>query len=413
MTETNSPKGPHAVPFFRPDITDDEIKAAVASLTSGWLTTGPRVKAFEEQFAKAIGAKYALALNSATAALHLAVEALGLQAGQGVLVPTQTFAATAEIVRYLNAIPILVDCDPVDSNMDLLDAERKMADLKAGRLPPSIPKDTKIVGIIPVHVAGIMMDMSAVQAFASRHGLWVVEDAAHAFPSGIKNKDGSTTMCGQNTSAVACFSFYANKTITTGEGGMAATDDEKLYMRMKLMALHGLSHDAWSRYAGGRQWDYRIIAPGYKYNLTDVAGAIGGVQLQRAEAIRVQRAHRASQYFKNLAGLDVLQLPRDPIDRLHSWHLFRVHLHLEKLKVDRNEFVDAVREAGIGCSVHWRPLHLHPYYEETYGWSSSSLPRATEDFARTFTLPLFSAMTDTDVDAVCSTLHDVARRFRR
>ena len=250
------------VPFFRPDITDAEVNEVAASLRSGWLTTGPRVKRFETEFAQAVGGKHALALNSCTAALHLALEALGLRANEGVLVPTFTFAATAEVVRYLNAIPILVDCDPATGNMDLADAERKLADLRAGRLPPSVPKGTKVKGIIPVHVAGQMMDTHAVNAFARTHQLWVVEDAAHAFPAALRVDDGAPWQrCGENTSSVTCFSFYANKTMTTGEGGMAVTDDDKLYSRMKLMALHGLSHDAWDRYSGGVWfWAARGIA---------------------------------------------------------------------------------------------------------------------------------------------------------
>jgi dTDP-4-amino-4,6-dideoxygalactose transaminase len=399
------------VPFFRPDLTEREFEAAVASLRSGWLTTGPRVKEFEDAFKAAVRGKYALALNSATAAMHLAVEALGLKPGQGVLVPTQTFAATAEIVRYLGAVPILVDCDPIDSNMDLSDAEQKLEDLRAGRLPPSIPRDTEVVGIIPVHVAGLMMNMTSVRTFADKHGLWIVEDAAHAFPAGIRHPNGALMMCGENTAAVTCYSFYANKTITTGEGGMAVTDDEELFKRMKLMALHGLSHDAWARYAGGRQWDYRILAPGFKYNMTDVAGALGCVQLERAEEIRLKRVARVHQYQDAFANEDALALPRDPDNRLHSWHLYRVHLDLGKLTVDRNGFVDALREEGIATSVHWRPLHLHPYYQELYNWKSEQLPHATEDFARTFTLPLFSAMTDGDAELVITSVKGLLKKF--
>jgi dTDP-4-amino-4,6-dideoxygalactose transaminase len=409
----NAPAAALKVPFFRPDITQRELDAAVASLSSGWLTTGPRVKEFEDKFKAAVRGKHALALNSATAAMHLAVEALGLKAGQGVLVPSQTFAATAEIVRYMGAIPILVDCDPIDSNMDLQDAAQKLEDLRHGRLPASIPRDTEVVGIIPVHVAGLMMNIDAIKHFAQKHELWIVEDAAHAFPSAIRNPNGSLTMCGENTAHVTCYSFYANKTITTGEGGMAVTDDETLYMRMKLMALHGLSHDAWARYAGGRQWDYRIMAPGFKYNLTDVAGALGCVQLERAEEIRLKRVARVLQYNEAFASVEALRVPPNPDNRLHSWHLYRAHLDLPRLSVDRNGFVDALRELGVACSVHWRPLHMHPYYVETYGWKEEQLPQATEDFAQTFTLPLFSAMTDDDIAIVINSVKQLMKKFAK
>jgi perosamine synthetase len=402
------------VPFFRPDIGDDEVNAVAASLRSGWLTTGPQVQRFESDFAKAVGAKHALALNSCTAALHLAVEALSLKPGQGVLVPTMTFAASAEVIRYLNAIPILVDCDPVLGHLDFADAEQKLADLRGGRLPPSIPRDTKVVGIIPVHVAGVMMDMAAVDAFAKQHGLWVIEDAAHSFPAAWRKDETSLWQkCGERTSSITCFSFYANKTMTTGEGGMAVTDDDALASRMKLMALHGLSHDAWQRYSGGRSWDYRIVAPGFKYNMTDAAGALGVVQLSRAPELRRERERIARHYLETLRGTDAIELPPVPANREHSWHLFQISLVLEKLTATRDAFVDALKEAGVGCSVHWRPLHLHPYYEETFAWPREAFPVATARFDRTLTLPLFSGMRAEEIELVVGTMKDLCRRFRR
>ncbi len=269
------------VPFFRPSITEAEIAAVTACLRSGWLTTGPRVRRFEAEFAAAVGAPLAVAVNSGTAALHLAVEALGLKPGQAVLVPTMTFAATAEVVRYQGAAPLLVDCDPVAGLLDLDDAERKLADLRAGRTP--LPPDLDVVGVIPVHVGGLMLDVAAVREFARRHKLWVIEDAAHSFPAAWRaGPSAPWRRCGEDTAAVTCFSFYANKTITTAEGGMAATSDPALADRMRQMSLHGLSHDAWKRFEGNSSWDYRIVAPGYKYNMTDVAAAIGGCQLARA-----------------------------------------------------------------------------------------------------------------------------------
>ncbi len=399
------------VPFFRPSITEAEIAEVVACLRSGWLTTGPRTKQFETELARQTGGKHAVAVNSCTAALHLAVEALGLKSGDAVLVPTMTFAATAEVVRYQGAVPLLVDCDPVTLNMDLADAERKIKQLRAGHTPLS--PALRVVGVMPVHVGGLMMDMEAVQAFANRHDLWVVEDAAHSFPAAYRHASPSSSgvaegesigsrwqRCGENTAAVTCFSFYANKTMTTGEGGMAVTDHADLADRMRRMSLHGLSHDAWKRYAGDNAWDYRIVAPGYKYNLTDVAAAIGIHQLARSEDMRCQRETIARHFRERLADVEQLELPPDPADRVHAWHLFPIRLRLDRLSIDRNDFMMALRERGVGCSVHWRPLHLHPYYEETFGWQPGHLPVASAQWPRLITLPLFPGMQPDEQDHV-------------
>ena len=420
---------PLQVPFFRPSIGEEEIGEVVACLRSGWLTTGPRTKQFEADFARRVGGKHAVAVNSCTAALHLAVEALGLGPGQAVLVPTMTFAATAEVVRYQGAVPLLVDCDPLTLNMDLADAARKIEQLRAGETP--LDPSLRIVGIIPVHVGGLMMDMDEVHAFADRHGLWVIEDAAHAFPAAFRSGgqrakcrglaasaaggspptlDSSWRRCGENTAAVSCFSFYANKTMTTGEGGMAVTDDEQLAERMQQMSLHGLSHDAWKRFAGNHAWDYRIVAPGYKYNMTDIAAAIGLHQLHRAEPMRQDRERLARLYIEQLADVEELDLPIDPPDRIHSWHLFPIRLRLERLSIDRNEFIVKLRESGVGCSVHWRPLHLHPYYEETFGWLPEHLPRATTEWARLISLPLFPGMSNEEFQHAAETVRRLCRQ---
>ncbi len=394
-----------AVPFFRPDLSGGEIDEVVATLKSGWLTTGPRTKRFEEDFASAVGARHAIALNSCTAALHLAVDALGLKAGDAVLVPTMTFAATAEVVRYLGAVPVLVDCDPATLNVDLGDADRKLDALRAGRLPVGVTRGATPVGIMPVHVGGLLIDPVALRAWAKARNLWVVEDAAHAFPAAFRSAaDAPWVRCGAGTADVTCFSFYANKTITTGEGGMAVTDDPALADRIRLMSLHGLSNDAWARYSGGRAWDYRILAPGFKYNMTDVAAALGLVQLARAEAMREARAEIAERYFEGLADVEEIELPASPADRIHAWHLFPIRLRLERLAVDRNHVIDSLRDAGIGCSVHWRPLHLHPYYADSFGWRPEDLPVATREWERLVSLPLFPGMTPEEVETVMRTL---------
>ncbi len=398
------------VPFFRPDLSEMEVAEVVATLRSGWLTTGPQVKRFEEEFAPAVGAPHALAVNSCTAALHLAVEALGLKAGHAVLVPTMTFAATAEIVRYLGAFPVLVDCDPATLNLDLEDAQRKLEALRAGRLRAEIPAGTRAVGIIPVHVGGLMLDVERLQAFAAENELWVVEDAAHAFPAAWrKSVSAPWQRCGDGTAAVSCFSFYANKTITTGEGGMATAADPELAHRMRLMSLHGLSHDAWGRYTSGGSWDYHILAPGFKYNLTDVAAAIGIHQLRRAETMRLARQSVAEHYFEAFSQTDELELPTRDENRVHSWHLFPIRLRLERLSIDRNAFIDELKARGVGCSVHWRPLHLHPYYEETFRWRAEDFPCATEVWERLVSLPIFPGMREEEIAHVIETVRNLCR----
>lgn len=381
------------VPFFAPHLTEREIEEVTATLRSGWLTTGPQVKNFEREFADAVNADYAVALNSCTAALHLAVEALGLKENQAVLVPTMTFAASAEIVLYRNALPVLVDCDPVTGNIDLADAEEKIAKLKKGELKCADGKSYEVVGIIPVHVGGNMLDVLAVKDFAAKHNLWIVEDAAHAFPAAWRTSpDEPWEQCGENTADVTCFSFYANKTITTGEGGMAVTNNAELADRIRMLSLHGLSNDAWQRYSGSGSWDYRIVLPGYKYNLTDIAAAIGRCQLARAEEMRKLREAVAEFYLESFSQPPEFDLPPFPENRIHSWHLFPISLNLESLAIDRNEFIEELKRKGVGCSVHWRPLHLHPLYQERFGWSEIDLPAATKLWSRLVSLPIYSSM---------------------
>jgi len=402
------------VPFFRPELGPSEIEEVVAVLRSGWLTTGPRVKRFEQEFANAVRAPYAVAMNSCTAALHLAVHALGLEPGQGVLVPAMTFAATAEVVRYEGGIPILVDCDPSTLNMDLQCAERTVEDLRSGTALAGLPRDLPVVGMIPVHVGGMMMNVDDINAFASRHNLWVVEDSAHAFPAAWRRlPEEPWQYSGQQTAAISCFSFYANKTITTGEGGMAVTADAELASRMRLLSLHGLSQDAWDRYSGNGSWDYRILAPGYKYNMTDIAAAIGIHQLARAEDMRRTRETIAQEYLRRLADVEELALPPTNTDRIHAWHLFPIRLRLETLTIDRNSFIKKLGEAGVSCSVHWRPLHLHPYYEQTFGWRVADLPIASAVWTNLVSLPLFSTMRSNEIDAVVHAVRTSCRRASR
>jgi dTDP-4-amino-4,6-dideoxygalactose transaminase len=406
------------VPFFQPQIGEHEISEVVETLRSGWLTSGKRVQLFEKNFAAAVGAPYAVALNSCTAALHLAVEALGLKAGQGVLVPTMTFAATAEVVRYLGAIPVLVDCDPVTGNMDLDDALRKTQEFESTDYTDYTDvqkaERAKVVGMIPVHVGGMMIDGKALSELAEARNLWIVEDAAHAFPAAWRAKKSDPWVrCGQMEEGerrVVCFSFYANKTITTGEGGMAVTGNAELADRMRLMSLHGLSQDAWERYSGGSSWDYRIIAPGFKYNLTDIAAAIGIHQLARAEEMRRERESIARFYLEAFGDVAEIELPPADANRIHAWHLFPIKLRLEQLSIDRNQFIEQLKAAGVGCSVHWRPLHLHPYYQETFGWREEDFPVATALWQRLISLPIFPGMTMDEMEHVVATAKGICRR---
>jgi dTDP-4-amino-4,6-dideoxygalactose transaminase len=391
------------VPFFRPSLQQQELDEVAMTLRSGWLTTGPQVHRFETQFASAVGANTAIAVNSGTAALHLAVEALGLKPGQAVLVPTMTFAATAEVVRYQGATPILVDCDPVTLNMDLQDAERRLRSSK-----------DKVVGIMPVHVGGVMMDLGRLKQFAKKHKLWIVEDAAHAFPAGWRRTEKAEWLHRSNGSkSVTCYSFYANKTITTGEGGMAVTNNRRLAQRMKLMSLHGLSHDAWDRYSTNGNWDYKIVAPGFKYNLTDIAAAIGVHQLRRAETMRRKREQIARTYLRALGSVEQVELPTPHVDRKLSWHLFPIRLCLSQLRISRDRFIEELKQAGVGCSVHWRPLHLHPYYQKTFGYRAKDFPVATAEWKRLISLPIFPGMTDEEIDHVVNTVERICARHAR
>jgi dTDP-4-amino-4,6-dideoxygalactose transaminase len=405
MATSISSSAPGSVPFFRPSLNDDEIQEVIDTLRSGWLTTGPKARRFETQFAAAVGGEHAVSVNSCTAALHLALEALGLRPAQGGLVPTMTFAATAEVVRYEGAIPILVDCNPETQSLDLDDAARKLAQLRDGELPQSVPKGTQVVGIIPVHVGGLMLDCDAMLAFAFREGLWVVEDAAHAFPSAWRRGPSEPWQrCGEGTADVSCFSFYANKTITTGEGGMAVTNRAELANRMRMMSLHGLTQDAWNRYSVSGSWDYKIDAPGFKYNLTDIAASIGIHQLARAEMMRVEREGIAHIYLSAMRGIEEIELPAEDVNRIQSWHLFPIKLRLERLTIDRNTFIEKLKDDGVGCSVHWRPLHMHPYYQETFGWRPEDLPVATALWPRLISLPIFPGMQNEEIEHVIQTV---------
>jgi dTDP-4-amino-4,6-dideoxygalactose transaminase len=397
------------VPFHRPDVGEEEIAAVTSVLRSGWLTTGAQCKQFEAEFAEFVGAKHAVALNSCTAALHLALEAIGLKQGELVLVPSLTFAATAEVVVYFGATPVLVDCERDTFNIDVAAAERTIDKLQAGRPVGGAVRNGRLRAVLPVHYAGQMADVDGVAALASRHGLSVIEDAAHALPAAAKAKDGKWRSVG-TTAEQTCFSFYANKTITTGEGGMLVTQDEALANRARLMSLHGLSRDAWNRFAAGGTWDYKILSAGFKYNLTDVAASIGREQLKKAQGLAEARARIAGRYAELLSDIEEVELPKARSDRRHSWHLYVLRLHLDRLTIDRNAFIEALNAEGIGTSVHWRPLHLHPLYQDRYQYAPDEFPVATAEWKRCVSIPIFPSMSDAQIERVADAIRSIARK---
>lgn len=381
------------LPFHMPDIGEEEVSEVVQVLRSGWLTTGTKAKQFENEFAAMVGARHAIAVNSCTAALHLALEAIGVREGDEVIVPTMTFAATAEVVAYLRAKPILVDCTPDTLNISPDCIER------------AITPRTK--AIVPVHFAGHPCEMSQIQAIASAHNLAVIEDAAHALPARYRGK-----MIG-SLSELTCFSFYATKNITTGEGGMVTTDDSALAARVRIMSLHGLSRDAWSRYTAQGSWYYEILSPGFKYNLTDIAAALGLAQLAKCDRFWKARDRLAALYRDGFRDVPELLCPSAAAHVQHAWHLYVIRLNLESLRIDRNEFIAQLQQAGIGCSVHFIPLHLHPYYRETYGYQPSDFPTAQAAFERIVSLPLYPKMTEADIQRVITVVRDIVKGNRK
>jgi perosamine synthetase len=394
-----------SIPFYRPSVGQAEIDEVVDTLRSGWLTTGPKTSQFEREFAAYVGRKHAVAVNSCTAALHLALEAIGLKSGDAVVVPTMTFAATAEVVRYFNAQPLLVDCRSSDLNLDLADAEK--------RVQWALDRGQRVAAIIPVHYGGQIGDMSGVIALARKYRLCVIEDAAHCCPAFYRETEEAPWKPVGAESDMVCFSFYANKSITTGEGGMVCTDNEAHADRIRIMSLHGISKDAWKRFTAEGSWYYEIVAPGYKYNLTDIAAAIGIHQLRRADELHCKRTALAEYYTDQLQSLAELEVPRCQPNRVHSWHLYAVRLRLEQLTIDRARFIEQLKARGVATSVHWMPLHMHPYYREIYGYAATDFPVAAGIYPRLVTLPLFPDMTLDQANYVVQCIRAVIAEHRR
>ena len=385
------------LPFALPEIGEEEIAEVVDTLRSGWITTGPKSKRFEENFAAAIGGGVeAVSCNSATAGLHLALEALGIGAGDQVLTTPYTFTASAEVIRYLGADPVFADIDPRTFNLD-----PTAATAAAGRCE-------RLKALLPVHIAGQCCDMDALGTLAGKLRVPVLEDAAHAFPATFAGRPVGTL------SEVTVFSFYATKTITTGEGGMVVSRDERLLRRVRTMRLHGIDRDVFDRYVSAApQWYYEVVAPGFKYNMPDIAAALGIQQLKKARRFLERRIAIARTYSEALAGLPlrtpVVARPAD----VHSWHLYIIQLELESLTIDRARFIELMAEQGVGCSVHFIPLHLQPYWRDRYNLKPDSFPVALDAYQRAVSLPIYTRMTDVDVERVIRAVRSIATRFAR
>lgn len=387
----DTPNGMH-VPFHRAPVGEEEAKAVSEVIRSGWLTMGPKAFEFEKEFAKYVGAPDAIAVSTGTAALHLALEAAGVRESDEVLLPTTTFTATAEAVTYLRARPVLVDIDPVTMNLDPEDAARR------------ITPRTK--AIIPVHLGGQPCDLKEIDTIAGAHNLTVIEDAAHALPSEYRGKH--IGQIGEFT----CFSFYATKTLTTGEGGMVTTKNPASAERIRLMRLHGIERDAWKRYRDDGSWRYEVVEAGFKYNLTDFQAAMGLVQLAKCDAMREARRRIAQRYTHAFSSIEELVPPEIRADRSTSWHLYILRLRLKRLHAERDGFIRALNGRGVSCSVHFIPLHLQPYYQRAYGYKLGDFPNAEQQYRSCLSLPIFPGMTDQEIEHVIRSVQETTAESR-
>jgi len=381
------------IPFHRADLGEDEVNAVSEVIRSGWLTMGAKTFEFERQFARYVGASHAIAVSSCTAALHLSLEAVGLTRGDEVLVPTTTFTASAEVIAYFGARPVFVDIDAATLNMDPQDAERKIT--------------ARTKAILPVHLAGIPCDMQELLDLANARNLRVVEDAAHALPSTYRGKRIGSI------SELTAFSFYATKTLTTGEGGMITTENEDLVRRLQVMRLHGIERDAWKRYSSEGSWFYEVLETGYKYNLTDLQAALGIVQLAKCDEMTSTRQRIAARYTAAFRDVDCMETPVVPEDRATSWHLYILRLHLNRLRIDRSQFIRELADRGVSTSVHFIPLHLQPAYQRGYGYRAGDLPVAEREYHRSLSLPVFSGMREEEIEQVIWAVSDVASTWSR
>ncbi|MHB1545639.1 MAG: DegT/DnrJ/EryC1/StrS family aminotransferase [bacterium] len=377
------------IEFAVPSIGQDEINEVVETLKSGWITMGAKTKKFEELFAAFLGIKYAISVNSATSGLHLALDCCGIKEGDEVILPTMTFVATAEAVEYLGAKPVLVDCDEKTFNLSVEDVKKKIT--------------PKTKAIIPVHMAGQPADILDIINIAKGTSIKIIEDAAHALPSRINNK-----IIGSIGDATV-FSFYATKTLTTGEGGMITTDDGDIANNAQIKRLHGMDKDAWKRYDNSGSWEYDVTKLGYKYNMTDIMASIGIHQLTKVNSFRDRRAYIAQRYTDAFSKIDEIITPFVHNDIQHSWHLYIIKLNLNVLSLTRNDFMNELKNLKVNTSVHFKPLHMFSYFKNKYDYSNADFPNASSLFDRIVSLPIYPSMTEEDInyviDVVIQTVH--------
>jgi dTDP-4-amino-4,6-dideoxygalactose transaminase len=378
--------------FSPPSIGDEEIEEVVDTLRSGWITTGPKTKRFEEVFADYVHAPGAIALSSCTAGLHTAVVTYGIKAGDEVIVPTMTFAATVNCVEHVGATPIFADVQP-----DTLNIEPE-------KVEALISPRTKALMI--VHMAGHPAALDPLRAIAAHHGLAVIEDAAHALPAKYKGR-----FIGSDCNPAA-FSFYATKNMTTGEGGMLTADREFLD-KARVFVLHGLSRDAWQRYEHQGDWYYEVVVPGFKYNMTDIQASLGIRQLRKLDGFQSRRRQIVSAYMDAFSSEEALELPMERPEVEHAWYLFILRLCPEVLRIDRDRFVEELRIRNIGTSVHFIPMHLHPFYRDKYGFHPDDFPVAYSNYKRMFSLPLYPRLGDDDVNDVVEAVLDIVKTYKR
>lgn len=390
---SRSAKALRQVPFYTPDIGEEEIAAVVETLRSGWITIGPRTQEFEKRFAAFVGAPHAVAVSSCTAALHLALDCIGIQPGDEVITSTLTFTATGATVLHAGGTLVLADVTPDTLNLDPADVGRKVS--------------PRTRAIVPVHYAGHPAPMDELLDIARTHRLAVIEDAAHALPAAYKGRRVGTI------GDLTAFSFYATKNLCTGEGGMLTTSNEEWADVLRTRRLHGMSRDAWRRYSTEGQWRYDVLYPGFKYNMTDLNASLGLVQLRRLPQLYERRRQLAQRYYELLADVEAIQLPEVRPEVEHAWHLFVVRLRTEALRIDRDRMIEELRQAGVGTQVHFIPLHMHSYYRGRFGFQPEQFPVASAVAERIISLPLFTRMTDDDVAYVCDQLRRIVRAYRR